>query len=66
MPYRFAVKTGYEETMRTLGVIPKYSKPMTVRNEVLTGIKFVNRLNAGYRHYVEYYENRLKDWPDTL
>ena len=61
-----ALKAGYEDTMRALGVMPDYNEAMTAHNEVLTGMKFMNGLNAGYRHYVEYYEHRLKDWPDTL
>ena len=60
-----ALKAGYEDTMRALGVMPDYNEAMTAHNEVLTGMKFMNGLNAGYRHYVEYYEHRLKDWPDS-
>ena len=61
-----ALKSGYEDTMRALGVMPEFNEAMTAHNEVLTGMKFMNGLNSGYRHYVEYYEHRLKDWPDTL
>lgn len=61
-----ALKAGYEDTMRALGVMPEFNEAMTAHNEVLTGMKFMNGLNSGYRHYVEYYEHRLKDWPDTL
>ena len=61
-----ALKTGYEDTMRALGVMPEYNEAMTAHNEILSGMKFMNGLNSGYRHYVEYYEHRLKDWPDTL
>ena len=60
-----ALKTGYEETMRALGAMPDYNEAMTAHNEILSGMKFMNGLNSGYRHYVEYYEHRLKDWPDT-
>ena len=56
-----ALKTGYEDTMRALGVMPEFNEAMTAHNKVLTGMKFMNGLNAGYRHYVEYYEHRLKD-----
>ena len=52
--------------MRALGVMPELNEAMTAHNEVLTDMKFMNGLNSGYRHYVEYYEHRLKDWPDTL
>ena len=55
-----ALKTGYEDTMRALGVMPEYNEAMTAHNEILSGMKFINRLNSGYRHYVEYYEHRLK------
>ena len=48
-----ALKAGYEDTMRALGVMPRNNEVMTAHNEVLTGIKFMNQLNAGYRHYVE-------------
>ena len=61
-----ALKTGYEDTMRALGVMPEFNEAMTAHNKVLTGMKFMNGLNSRYRHYVEYYEHRLKDWPDTL
>jgi hypothetical protein len=61
-----ALKSGYEDTMRALGVMPEFNEAMTAHNEILTGMKFMNGLNSGYRHYVEYYEHRLKDWPDTL
>ena len=61
-----ALKTGYEDTMRALGVMPEYNEAMTAHKEILSGMKFMNGLNSGYRHYAEYYEHRLKDWPDTL
>ena len=61
-----ALKAGYEGTMRALGVMPEFNEAMTAHNEVLTGMKFMNGANSGYRHYVEYYVHRLKDWPDTL
>ena len=61
-----ALKTGHEDTMRALGIMPEFKAAMTAHNEVLTGMKFMNGLNSGYKHYVEYYEHRLKDWPDTL
>ena len=61
-----ALKSGYEDSMRALGLMPEFNEAMTAHNEVLTGMKFMNGLNSGYRHYVEYYEHRLKDWPDTL
>ena len=61
-----ALKTGYEDTMRSLGVMPEYNEAMTAQNEILSGMKFMNGLNSGYQHYVEYYEHRLKEWPDTL
>ena len=61
-----ALKAGYEDTMRALGVMPEFNEAMTAHNELLTGMKFMNGLNSGYRHYVEYYEHRLKDWPDNL
>ena len=61
-----ALKTGYEDTMRALGVLPEFNAAMTVHNEVLIEMKFMNGLNSGYKRYVEYYEHRLKDWPDTL
>ena len=48
-----------------LRVMPDYNEAMTAHKEVLTGMKFMNGLNAGYRHYLEYYEHNLKDWPDT-
>ena len=58
-----ALKAGYEDTMRALGVMPDYNEAMAAHNEVLTGMKFMNGLNAGYRHYVEYYEHRLEYKP---
>jgi Zinc knuckle len=61
-----ALKTGYEDTMRSLEVMPEYNLAMTAHNDLLTSIKFMNGLNAGYKQYVEYYEHRLKDWPDTF
>ena len=61
-----ALKTGYEDTMRALGVMPEYNEVMIGHNGILSGIKFMNGLNSGYRHYVEYYEHRLNDWSDTL
>ena len=61
-----ALKTGYEDTMRSLEVTPEYNEAMIAHNDTLTAMKFMNGLNAGYKHYVEYYEHRLKDWPDTL
>ena len=61
-----ALKAGYEDTMRALGVMPEYNEVMTTHNHLLTAIKFMNGLNAGYRHYVEYYEHRLKDWPINM
>ena len=54
------LKSGYEDTMRALGVMPEFNEAMTAHNELLTGIKFMNGLNSGYRHYVEYYEHGLK------
>ena len=54
-----ALKAGYEDTMRALGVMPEFNEAITAHNEVLTG-KFMNGLNSGYRHYVEYYEHRLR------
>ena len=61
-----ALKSGYEDTMRALGVMPEYNEAMTAHNDLLTAIKFMNGLNSGYKHYVEYYEHRLKEWPETL
>ena len=61
-----ALKTGYKDTMRSLEVMPEYNEAMIAQNDTLTAIKFINGLNAGYKHYVEYYDHRLKDWPDTL
>jgi hypothetical protein len=61
-----ALKTGYDDTMRAAEMMPEYNEEMTAQNERITGIKFLNGLNAGYKHYVEYYEHRLKPWPDTL
>ena len=61
-----ALKAGYEDTTRLLGVRPVFNEAMTAHNELLTGMKFMNGLNSGYRHYIEYCENGLKEWPDTL
>ena len=61
-----ALKSRYEDTIRALGVMPEFNEAMTAHNKILTGMKFMNGLNSGYRHYVEYYEHRLKDWPGTL
>ena len=61
-----ALKNGYEDSMRSLGVMPEYNEIMSSHNDLLTAIKFMNGLNAGYKQYVEYYEHRLKEWPETL
>ena len=61
-----ALKSGYEDAMRAQGAMPEFNEAMTANNELLTGMKFMNGLNSGYRHYVEYYEHGLKEWLDTL
>ena len=37
-----ALKAGYEDTMRALGVMPEFNEGMTAHNELLTGMKFMN------------------------
>ena len=61
-----ALKTWYEDTMRSLEIMPDYDDAMQAHNNLLTAMKFMNGLNADYRHYVEYYKHRLKEWPETL
>lgn len=61
-----ALKTGYDDTKRTLGLMPVYTAAMTAHEDLLTGMKILKGLNSGYKHYVEYCEHSIKDWPDTL
>jgi hypothetical protein len=58
-----ALKSGYEDTMRALGVMPDFTEEMLAKNELHAGMKFMNVLNAGY---IDYYEHNLKEWPDYL
>ena len=40
-----ALKTGYEDTMRSLEVMPDYDDAMQAHNDLLTAMKFMNDLN---------------------
>ena len=61
-----ALKTGYDDTKRVLGIEPVYTPAMTIHENLLTGMKFMKGLNSGYKQFVEYYEHGIKDWPDSL
>ena len=61
-----ALRTGYEDTKRTLGLQPVYTDAMTAHEELLTAMKFMKGLNSGYKYYLEYFEHNIKSWPITL
>ena len=61
-----ALRTGYEDTRRLLGLMPVYTEAITAHEELLTSMKFMKGLNTGYKYYVEYYEYGIKTWPTTL
>ena len=61
-----ALRIGLEDTMRAADALPELNAELTIQHERLAAIKFLNGLNAGYKHFVEYYEHNLKPWPDTL
>ena len=55
-----ALRTGYEDTRRLLGLMPVYTEAITAHEELLTSMKFMKGLNTGYKYYVEYYEYGIK------
>ena len=44
-----ALKTGYDDTKRVLGIEPVYTPAMTILENLLTGMKFIKGLNSGYK-----------------
>lgn len=61
-----ALRVGYDDTMRAAGLLPELTEEQTAQQERITGIKFLNGANASYKKFVEFYEFKLKEWPDTL
>ena len=54
-----ALRIGLEDTMRAADALLELNAELTIQHERLAAIKFLNGLNAGYKHY---YEHNLKPW----
>ena len=61
-----ALRTGYEDTRKSLGLLPVNTPAITAHEELLTSMKFMKGLNSGYKYYVEFYEYGIKTWPVSL
>ena len=56
-------------TSGSSSLIPFFSGPFAASSTdqpFCRSVEQHNGLNSEYRHYVEYYDHRLKDWSDTL